>query len=64
MQLIQQKMDRGNKPILEMELEALPSWVPQKCQGEVGIENLPKTKKKTEKGKRKRGRSATKHKKV
>lgn len=35
----------------------------KKCQGEVGIENLPKKKKKTEKGKRKRGRSAIKHKK-
>ena len=31
----------------------------KKCQGEIGIENLPKKKKKTEKGNRKSGRSAS-----
>ena len=38
MQLIQQKMDRGNKSILIMELEALSSSSPTKTKGKLAQE--------------------------
>ena len=34
-QMIQQKMKRGNKSILKMELEVLPSFVPTKTKGKL-----------------------------
>ena len=53
-------MDRGNKSVLIIELEVLPSWGPTKDQGEVGRGNSPKG----ASDKQKKGRSGTKHKKV
>ena len=54
------KMDRGSKSILEMKLEALPSWGQQRPRGSWHTGNSPRG----VSGKRKRGRSATKHKKA
>ena len=54
------KMDRGSKSILEMKLEALPSWGQQRPRGSWHTGNSPRG----VSGKRKRGRSATKNKKA
>ena len=48
-QLIQQKIDRGNKPILEMELEALPSWVPKNAKGKLALKTCLRKKRKRKK---------------